>query len=113
MIGALLILFFTLYSFNSEAGISIPTNQVDIQEGKRVYIINCVRCHNRDPNKAGAIGPELATSPLEVFRTKVPKGTYPSGYRPKRPTKIMPRLPHLTNKVDQVYKYIESLKDKK
>lgn len=112
MIGAILILVFTLFSFNSEAQ-RIPTDQIDIQEGKRVYILNCVRCHNSNPNKPGTIGPDLVTTPLEVFRTKVPHGTYPLGYVTKRRTKIMPRFLHLTNRVDQVYKYIQSLKDKK
>lgn len=113
MIAAIFILVFTLFSFDAEAGLTIPTNQVDIQEGKRVYIINCVRCHNSNPNKPGTIGPDLVTTPLEVLRTKVPTGKYPSGYAPKRRTRVMPKFPHLTNKVDQVYKYIQSLKDKK
>lgn len=109
MIGAILILVFTLFSFDSEAQ-RIPTDQIDIQEGKRVYIINCVRCHNSNPNKPGTIGPDLVTTPLEVFRTKVSTGLYPSGYASKRRTRIMPKFPKLKDKTDLIYKYIQSLK---
>ncbi len=110
MIPALIILFFTLFSFRADAQ-RIPTDQIDIKEGHRVYIIYCTRCHNSNPNKAGIIGPELVTTPVEVFRTKVPYGKYPENYAPKRRSKIMPRFPQLTNKVDMVYKYIQSIKD--
>lgn len=108
MLSALIILFFTLASFNSEAG--YPTDSVQHLEGKRIYVSNCTRCHNANPTKPGSIGPELFTTPIAVFRTKVPKGSYPSGYAPKRKTKIMPKFPHLTNKTDLVYNYIRSFK---
>lgn len=90
-----------------------PTNETINTEGRRLYIANCIRCHNVDPRKAGAIGPELFTTPLEVFRTKVPKGTYPSGYKPKRRSKIMPKFPSLADKVDFIYNYIQSTKHDK
>ena len=88
----------------------IPTNEAIQNEGKRIYLATCTKCHNLNPTKPGAIGPELYTTPLDVFRSKVPKGTYPSGYTPKRKTKIMPRFPHLTDKVDFIYNYIRSFK---
>jgi mono/diheme cytochrome c family protein len=112
MFQAILILLFTLVCFDSDAG-GYPTNEVQNLEGKRLYVLNCVRCHNADPTKAGTIGPELYTTPDTVFATKVPEGKYPSGYTPKRRTKIMPKFPHLTNKTDLIYNYIRSFKNDK
>ena len=88
----------------------IITTGVNANEGAKIYNTHCIRCHNVDPRKAGNIGPELFTTPLEVFKTKVPFATYPSGYTPKRRTKIMPKFPRLTNKVDLIYDYIRSFK---
>lgn len=87
-----------------------PTDETLRQEGKRLYIANCVRCHNVNPTKVGSVGPELFTTPLEVFRTKVPKGLYPSGYTPKRRSKVMPKFSSLTNTVDFIYDYVRSFK---
>lgn len=91
----------------------IPTNETINAEGKRIYLGTCVKCHNANPSKPGPIGPELYTTPLDVFRTKVPKGTYPSGYKPKRRSKIMPKFPSLADKVDFIYNYIQSTKHDK
>lgn len=109
MLQALLILLFTLVCFDSDAG-GYPTDRVQNLEGKRLYVLNCVRCHNANPTKAGVVGPELFTTPDYVFRTKVPEGTYPSGYKPKRRTKIMPKFKSLTNQTDLIYNYIRSFK---
>lgn len=109
MLPAILILLFTLASFNSEAQ-RIPTDRIPLAEGKRLYVLNCIRCHNSDPTKPGVIGPDLYTTPSDVFRTKVPTGTYPSGYKSKRRTKVMPRFPSLKDKTDLIYNYIRSFK---
>jgi mono/diheme cytochrome c family protein len=87
----------------------IPTDQTLIQEGKRIYVSNCARCHNTNPHKPGSIGPDLFSTPENVFYTKVVHGKYPQGYKPKRPTKVMPKFKHLTNKIDMIYKYIRSI----
>lgn len=112
MIPALILLFFTVFSFNSQAQSYSPT-EMKLTEGKGLYVINCIRCHNANPTKAGAIGPELYTTPNNVFTTKVPNGTYPNGYAPKRRTKIMPKFKSLTTKTDLIYNYIRSFKNDK
>lgn len=91
----------------------IPTNRTINEEGRRVYLGTCVKCHNTNPSKPGTIGPDLLSTPLEVFRTKVPTGKYPTGYTPKRKTKVMPKFPHLADKVDFIYNYIQSTKNGK
>ena len=105
-----LILLTLVVSLQTQAATRIPTNETINTEGKRLYIANCIRCHNADPRKPGTIGPELYTTPLEVFRTKVPTGTYPPKYTPKRKTKIMQKFPSLKSKVDWIYNYIRSFK---
>lgn len=78
-------------------------------EGKRLYIQRCTGCHNTNPSKAGSIGPDLYTTPREVFLSKVPKGTYPPGYKPKRTSKAMPKFKFLlTSQIDLIYNYIQS-----
>lgn len=75
--------------------------------GKQLYTKNCIRCHNADPSKAGAIGPELKTTPDNVFLGKVTKGVYPKDYKPKRKTKIMPKFKFSNEQVDQIIKHIK------
>jgi len=89
----------------------IPTDQSINEEGRRIYIGTCVRCHSLDPRKQGSIGPDLFSTPRDVFRTKVPKGVYPLGYRAKRNTKIMPKFSDLERKVDWIYQYIQTFKN--
>jgi mono/diheme cytochrome c family protein len=93
-----------------KASTTIPTDKVQHIEGKRLYVLYCVSCHNSQPSKPGSMGPELITTPSDVFRTKVPYGTYPSGYKPKRHTKAMQKFPSLTTKTDLIYNYIRSTK---
>jgi mono/diheme cytochrome c family protein len=79
-------------------------------EGAVIYKTVCSKCHNVNPTKPGSIGPELFTTPKEVFRTKVITGTYPVNYKPKRKTRIMPKFKNLTTKIDLIYNYIRSFK---
>lgn len=109
MIPALIILIFCLASFNASPATRIPTDQIAIQEGRRIYLTTCTKCHNTNPHKPGVIGPDLYSTPLKVFESKVPNGTYPKGYKPKRKTGVMPKFKHLTNKIDAIYKYIRSI----
>jgi mono/diheme cytochrome c family protein len=74
--------------------------------GKQVYQAQCIACHNPDPSKAGSIGPEVKGVPPAVVRTKVIEGTYPSGYTPKRPTKIMQAMPQLAPEVNALTAYL-------
>lgn len=72
-----------------------PSTEDLVARGKRVYDVNCIACHRRDPNLDGGLGPAIAGSSIELLRTRVLHGTYPPGYKPKRDTRMMIPLPHL------------------
>ena len=80
-----------------------------IAKGKSVYGSVCIACHNMDPNQAGAIGPDLAGTTLELLQTKVLKNEYPSGYTPKRDTSNMVPLPHLEPDLPALAAYLDSV----
>ena len=68
----------------SESGLS-----PEAERGRQVYLAHCIACHNTDPAQPGAVGPPLRGSSRELLEAKVLNGTYPPGYTPKRPTKVM------------------------
>lgn len=92
------------------------SNPVDIAKGKAVYLSTCIKCHNKDPNVKGPIGPELVDAPLEVMQHKVATGRYPEvlppGFVPKRKTKQMAKLPNALMDVPSIHAYVQSLKKK-
>ncbi len=98
------------------APVVVETNPVDIEAGKRIYLSACIKCHNKDPNVKGTIGPELVDAPLEVMQHKVTTGRYPDvlpeGFVPKRKTKQMTKLPQFTKDVPSLHAYVQSLKKK-
>jgi mono/diheme cytochrome c family protein len=75
-----------------------------------LYTKNCVRCHNATPTKPGTIGPELKSTPENVFYGKITQGIYPVGYKSKRKTKIMPRFKMSKEETDKIVKYIKEFK---
>lgn len=90
--------------------------QVSIEKGKRLYLSNCIQCHNKDPNLKGSIGPEMIDAPLEVMTAKVMTGKYPDklppGFVPKRKTKAMRAIPKLKNDIPSIHAYVQSVKKK-
>src|SRR6187431_600754 len=74
-------------------------DQATIEKGKRLYLSNCIQCHNRDPNSKGSIGPEMVDAPLSVMTAKVMTGAYPAvlpaGFVPKRKSKAMRKIQKL------------------
>jgi mono/diheme cytochrome c family protein len=88
-----------------------------IEKGKKLYISNCIRCHNKDPNLKGSIGPEIVDAPLEVMYSKIMTGKYPQplpkGFVPKRKSSAMAKIPKLKNDIPSIWAYVQSLKKKK
>ena len=78
----------------------------DAAKGKKIYIANCIACHNLDPSKDGAIGPANKGSSRALVEARVLRGKYPKGYKPKRTTKLMPPLPHLKPHIDDLTAFL-------
>ena len=80
-----------------------------VARGKSVYQSNCTACHAPDPRVAGALGPDLAKSSLELLELRVLRAEYPAGYTPKRSSKVMQPLPHLKADIPALHAYLNSL----
>lgn len=78
----------------------------DAQRGRSVYVANCVACHNSNPSKDGPIGPALKGSSKELLESRVLTTTYPPGYKPKRPTAVMPQFPFLKDEIPYLAAYL-------
>lgn len=79
-----------------------------VERGRRVYLANCIVCHNPDPAKPGAAGPEIAGSSRALIEARVLHAAYPPGYTPKRTTKAMVALPYLAAQIDDLAAYLAS-----
>ena len=76
-------------------------------KGKQVYMTNCIACHNVDPSKKGALGPEIKGSSKALVTARVLSGKYPKGYKPKRATKLMPPMPHLKGNIADLAAFLK------
>ena len=87
-----------------------PADSVDpVETGRRVYLANCIACHNADPAKDGNVGPAVAGSPADLVEARVMRAQYPPGYTPKRTTQLMPAQPFLSDAVPSLAAYLGSL----
>jgi len=64
-----------------------------VQQGRALYLAQCTTCHNNNPSLDGPLGPPVKGSSIELLRARIIQGSYPEGYKPKRNTHIMPKLP--------------------
>ncbi len=76
------------------------------ERGRQVYQAQCVACHSTDPAQPGSLGPPLKGSSRELLEAKVLHGTYPLGYAPKRPTKLMTPLPAAAADIGSLAEYL-------
>ncbi len=76
------------------------------EEGKRVYEAQCKACHGPDPAKDGPVGPAILGSSQALIQARMMRAAYPPGYQPKRPTKLMPPLPHLEGEIPHLAAYL-------
>lgn len=77
-----------------------------LKSGQRVYSTQCISCHGPDPKKDGPLGPAVFGSSLELIKLRVLSTEYPSGYTPKRTTKMMQPMPHLKNEIENLHKFL-------
>jgi mono/diheme cytochrome c family protein len=76
------------------------------ERGRQVYLAHCIACHNTDPTQPGSLGPPIKGSSRDLLEAKVVKGTYPPGYTPKRPTKVMVPIPAVAPDVAALAEYL-------
>jgi mono/diheme cytochrome c family protein len=76
------------------------------ERGRQAYLGYCVACHNTDPAQPGPVGPALKGSPRELLEAKVLNGSYPPGYTPKRPTKVMVPIPAVASEIPALAEYL-------
>jgi len=85
-----------------------PTAVPAVERGRRVYLANCITCHNPDPTRPGSAGPEVAGASRELLAARVLHAAYPPGYTPKRPTHQMVALPQLTERIDDLAAFLDA-----
>lgn len=77
-----------------------------VARGERIYNVNCIACHHRDPTQDGGLGPPIAGSSRELIEARVLRGEYPPGYTPKADTTLMIPLPHLDSEIDALSAFL-------
>ena len=91
----------------SVAGCARDTLSPEAERGRQVYLAQCTACHATDPAKPGPVGPPIKGSSRELLEAKVLRGTYPPGYRPKRPTAVMPPQPQVAGDIAALTAYLK------
>ena len=80
----------------------------DPAEGKAIYYLNCISCHNLDPKKQGSIGPQIYGSSKELLSKKILFGKYPKNYKPKRSGVAMPIMPDLEREIINIHAFLNA-----
>jgi mono/diheme cytochrome c family protein len=81
-----------------------------VASGRQIYMTNCASCHNTNPNFPGSLGPAIAGSPRELIAARVLDQSYPPGYKPKRTTHLMRKLPWLAPKIGDLEAFLAAAK---
>ena len=77
-----------------------------VKRGERIYNVNCIDCHHRDPTQDGGLGPAVAGASYELLEARVLRGEYPPGYTPKKGTRLMVPLAHLEPEIGALAAYL-------
>ncbi len=76
------------------------------EKGRQVYQAYCTSCHASDPARDGPVGPAVKGASRELLEARIVRGTYPPGYKPKRPSAIMQPMPNLAPDIDGLAAYL-------
>ncbi len=74
--------------------------------GRRIYLVNCLACHNRDPDKNGPTGPGIKGSSEALLRARILHRRYPPGYVPKRKSNAMPAFKYLEKAIPDLAAFL-------
>jgi len=78
----------------------------EAERGRQVYLSACIACHSADASTPGPVGPEIKGSSPDLLDAKLLRGSYPPGYKPKRPTAVMPPQPQLSRDIPALAAYL-------
>lgn len=78
----------------------------EAERGRQVYLAQCTTCHATDPAQPGPVGPPIKGAAAELLEAKLLRGTYPPGYRPKRPSTVMPPQPQAAGAIPALAAYL-------
>jgi mono/diheme cytochrome c family protein len=73
--------------------------------GKDVFELHCIGCHGE--RGVGAFGPNIQDSKRELIESKTQRGKYPTGYKPKRNTDIMPIIQLSKDEITALEKFLK------
>jgi len=88
-------------------GCGQPASDPLVERGRQVYLAQCTQCHNADPAHDGAVGPAVKGASRELLEARILKGSYPPGYKPKRPTNVMPPQPAVAPEIPALAAYLK------
>ncbi len=74
--------------------------------GRRLYLINCTTCHNRDPARDGPTGPAIKGSSQTLLEARILRRSYPPNYVPKRKSTAMLAYPYLKKAIPDLAAYL-------
>ncbi len=89
------------------AGCGGPALDPQAERGRQVYLAQCTACHASDPAQPGPVGPPIKGASRDLLEAKVLRGAYPPGYRPQRPTRIMPPQPQVAAEIAALAAYLK------
>ncbi len=79
-----------------------------LARGKKIYLQNCIACHNPNPKIDGPVGPAIAGSSQELIKERLIHGAYPKDYKAKRTTHLMPPLPGLEAEIPALNSFLNN-----
>lgn len=78
----------------------------EAERGRQVYLAQCLTCHGPDPAQDGPVAPAIKGAARELLEARIRDGAYPPGYRPKRPTRVMPPMPAVVADIGVLAEYL-------
>ena len=79
----------------------------DPNRGRRVYLAQCISCHNSDPSKTGPVGPPVKGASRELLEARIVRGSYPPGYKPKQASTVMQPMPQLASAIPDLAAFLK------
>jgi len=89
------------------AGCAAPASDPVAERGRQVYLAQCTQCHSADPAQPGPVGPEVKGASRELLEARLLRAGYPPGYKPKRPTSVMPAQPAVAPEIPALAAYLK------